>query len=142
MEALIVLWIKWTGLVKIKCKDFIDTVPIMPCQNVSWIMSFRIYGERRTQIPMSSTATIGHVQGSTIDRVYTDINIASNTKINNIMVSFSDHYTAISIYLLPQKLKLEEILATVIIPFYVSPSSTQLQRLLLFYLKQKQSLFT
>ena len=91
---------------------------------------------------MSSTATIGHVQGSTIDRVYTDINIASNTKINNIMVSFSDHYTAISIYLLPQKLKLEEILATVIIPFYVSPSSTQLQRLLLFYLKQKQSLFT
>ena len=81
-------------------------------------------------------------QGSTIDRVYTDINIANNTKINNIMVSFSDHYTAISIYRLPQKLRLEEILATVIIPFYVSPGSTQLQRLLLFYLKQKQSLFT
>ena len=44
-------------------------------------------------------------QGSTIDRVYTDINIANNTKINNIMVSFSDHYTAISIYSLPSKTK-------------------------------------
>ena len=32
-----------------------------------------------------------------IDRVYTDIKIASNTKINHIMVSFSDHYNAIFI---------------------------------------------
>ena len=33
---------------------------------------------------------------SKIDRFYTDINIAHNTKINYIMVSFTDHY-AISI---------------------------------------------
>ena len=30
LEALIVLRIKWTGRVKIKHKDFIDAVPIMP----------------------------------------------------------------------------------------------------------------
>ena len=34
---------------------------------------------------------------SRIDRVYTDIKIANNTKINNIMVSFTDHYNASSI---------------------------------------------
>ena len=30
--------------------------------------------------------------GSTIDRVYIDIKKASNTKINHIIVSFTDHY--------------------------------------------------
>ena len=34
---------------------------------------------------------------STIDRVYTDIKMASNIKINHIMVSFTDHYNAIFI---------------------------------------------
>ena len=34
---------------------------------------------------------------SRIDRVYTDIKIASNTEINHIMASFTDHYNAISI---------------------------------------------
>ena len=29
---------------------------------------------------------------SRIDRAYTDVNVASNTKINHIMVSFTDHY--------------------------------------------------
>ena len=33
---------------------------------------------------------------SRIERVYTDIKIASNTKINHIMVSFTDHYRFIS----------------------------------------------
>ena len=31
--------------------DFIDVVPIMPCQNTLWIMGSRIYAEGRTQIP-------------------------------------------------------------------------------------------
>ena len=31
---------------------------------------------------------------SRIDRVYIDIKIANNTKINHIMVSFADHYDA------------------------------------------------
>ena len=33
LEALIILWIKWTGMVEIKNKDFIDVIPINPCQN-------------------------------------------------------------------------------------------------------------
>ena len=53
------LWMKWAGMVKIKHKDFIDAVPIIPCQNSPWIMGLRIYGERRTQIPLISPATIG-----------------------------------------------------------------------------------
>ena len=59
MENLIVLWIKWTGMVKIKHKDYIDAVPIMPCQNSSYIMGLRINGEGRIQIYLSSSATIG-----------------------------------------------------------------------------------
>ena len=42
-----------------KQKDFIGVTPVMPCQNSSWIMGLRIYGEGRTQIPLSSPATIG-----------------------------------------------------------------------------------
>ena len=95
-----------TGVVKIKHKDFIGAVPIMPCLNSSWIMGLRIYGEGRTQIPLSSPATIGPLQGSRIDRVYTDIKIANNTKINHIMVSFTNHCNAISIDRLPSKTKI------------------------------------
>ena len=38
----IVLWIKWTGIVKMKHKYFIDAVPIMSCKNSSWRMGLRI----------------------------------------------------------------------------------------------------
>ena len=48
LQTLIVLWIKWTGMVEIKHKEFIDVVPIMPRQNSSWIMGSRIYREGRT----------------------------------------------------------------------------------------------
>ena len=40
---------------------------------------------------------------STIGTVHTDIKIASNTKINHIMVSFTDHYSAIFIDRFPSK---------------------------------------
>ena len=43
---------------------------------------------------------------STIDRVYTDIKMASNTKINHIMVFFTDHYNAIFIDRFPSKIKI------------------------------------
>ena len=43
-------------------------------------------------------------QGPRRDRVYTDIDtdikIAKKTKINHIMVSFTDHYNAISVNLI------------------------------------------
>ena len=42
---------------------------------------------------------------SRIDRFYIDIKIASNNKINDIMVSFSYHYNAIFIYRFPSKTK-------------------------------------
>ena len=43
---------------------------------------------------------------SRIDRVYTDVKIASNTSINRIMVSFTDHYNAIFIDRLPSQIKI------------------------------------
>ena len=45
-------------MVKITHKDFIGVVPIVPCENSSWIMGLRIYGEGKTQIPLSVPATI------------------------------------------------------------------------------------
>ena len=54
-----VLWIKCTGMLKMKHKDFIGAASVMSCQYSSWIMGLRIYGEGRTQIPLSSPATIG-----------------------------------------------------------------------------------
>ena len=38
--------------------------------------------------------------------IYTDIKIANNTKINRIMLSFTDYYNAISIDRLPSKTKI------------------------------------
>ena len=56
------------------------------------------------------------------------------------MVSFADPYNAISIDVdSPQKLKLEKIHGTLIILFYVSPSSPQLQRLFFFLLKTQKN---
>ena len=49
------------------------TVPIMPCLNSSWIMVLRIYGGGKTQIFLSSSATIGPLTRISIDKVYTDI---------------------------------------------------------------------
>ena len=40
---------------------------------------------------------------SKIDRVYTDKKVATNTKINHIMVSFTDHYNAIFTDRFPSK---------------------------------------
>ena len=58
-----------------------------------------------------------------------------HNKINHIMVSFTDHYNAILSTGSTQKLKLEKIHDTLLILFYVSQSSPQLQRLLFFLLK-------
>ena len=68
-----------------------------------------------------------------IDRIYTNIKIANDIKINHITVSFTNHYNAISIDRLLEKLKWENIHDTLVILFHLSPSSTQLQRLLFFY---------
>ena len=60
-------------MLKIKQKDFIGAVPIVPCESSSRKMGLRIYGEGRTQILPSSPAAIVLCQGFRIHRVYTDI---------------------------------------------------------------------
>ena len=94
-------------MVEIQHKDFIDVVPIIPCQKLSWIMDSRIYRERRTNISLGSPTTIELLFGrrSRIGSVYTDVTIASDTKINHIVVSFIDLYNAISRDRLPSKTK-------------------------------------
>ena len=58
------------GMVKIKHKDFIGAIPIMPCINSSWIMRLKIYGGGRTQVLPSSSATIGSLPKISVDRLY------------------------------------------------------------------------
>ena len=50
----------------------------------------------------------GHLPRIRIDSVYTNIKIDNNTKINHIMVSFTNYYNAISIDRLPSKTKTEK----------------------------------
>ena len=64
---------------------------------------------------------------SRMDRVYIDIKIANSLKINDIMLSFTNHYNAISLNRLSLKTKIGKIHVTLIILFYVNPSSLQLQ---------------
>ena len=99
-------------MVKTKRKDFIGAVTIMHCKNSSWIMGLRIYGEERTQISPSSHATIGPLpriqdrQGLYWYLYWYNNTIQYNTKINQIIVSFTDHYNAISVERLPWKIKI------------------------------------
>ena len=79
---------------------------------------------------------------STIDRVYTDKKIASHTKINHIMVFFTDHYNATFIDRFPPKTKIGKD------PWYFNNSPLckpefSLTRLFFFYSKHKtQPLFS
>ena len=136
-------------MVEIQDKDFIDVVPIIPCQNASWIIGSRIYRERKNHISLSLSTALDLLFGtrSRIDRVYTHIKIASNTKINHIMVSSNDLYNDISIDRLPSKSKIRndswyfnnflwwklEFSSTL---FDGSPSSPKLQRIGFSYLKK------
>ena len=54
LATFILLCIKWTGMVEIKHKEFIDVAPIMHCQNSSRIMGLRVYKKGKTLIYMSS----------------------------------------------------------------------------------------
>ena len=133
METLIVLWIECTEMVEIKHKEFIDVVPIVPCQNPLWIMDSRIYGEGRTQIPQFTCYDRSFGRRSTIDKVYADIKIANNIKINHIIISL---LIFVMLFLLtdsPQKLKLEKILDTLKTLSDVMPSFPQLQGIGFFY---------
>ena len=43
---------------EIKQKSFMDVVQIILYQNLLWIMGLSIYGERRTQNPLSPPVTV------------------------------------------------------------------------------------
>ena len=58
---------------------------------------------------MSLPATIGPLARIHDWQVYTDIKIANNTNINHIMVSFTDHYNAISFDRLPSNTKIGKV---------------------------------
>ena len=136
-------------MVEIQDKEFIDVVSIILFQNSSWIIGTRIYRKWRTHIFLSSSTALDFLFStrSRIDRVYTHIKIASNTKINHIMVSSTDLYNDISIDRLPSKSKIRndscyfnnslwwklEFSSTL---FDGSPSSPQLQRIGFSYLKK------
>ena len=62
---------------------------------------------------------------SRIDRVYTDMKIASNTKIDHTLVPLNDHYNAIFIDRFSWQTKIGKVHGTLIILFYVSVSSPQ-----------------
>ena len=66
---------------------------------------------RRRENPDSSESTRYDGSSGTrsrIDRVYTDTKMASNTKINHIIVSFSNHYNAIFINRFSSKTKIKK----------------------------------
>ena len=107
MEISIVLWTKWTGMKEIKHKNVIDVIPILPCLNSSWIMGWRICGERRTQISEFTCYDRSPGTRSRIDRVYTDKKIV-NTKINHKTISFSNHYNTLFIDRFPSKTEIEK----------------------------------
>ena len=116
-------------MMEIKRKDFADLLPVMPSQTSLWIMGSRIYGEGRTQIPEFTHYDRFSGTRSRIDRVYTDIKIVGNTKINQIMVCFTGLYNAIYIDRLRSKTKIRKIHETLIILFVASPSYPQLPRI-------------
>ena len=70
--------------------------------------------------PLKQDLALELWQGSRTHRVYTDIKIVDNTKINHIMVSFTDYYNAISIDTRPSNTKIGKIHGILIIIFYWS----------------------
>ena len=77
---------------------------------------------------------------SRMNRVYIDTTIANNTKINHIIVFFSDNYNPFSKKRnSSQKLKLGKTKSTLIIHFQVIRSSSQLQKIYFFIKNSKKS---
>ena len=77
------------------------------------------------------------------DRTYTDIEIASNTKINHRMVSLTDYFNTISIDRLPSKTKFGKNSWYINNSLLCMPEFSSTTENLLFYQKhEKQALFS
>ena len=103
MNALIVLWIKWTGMVEIKhklcrCRITYDLWKLIVDNGLD-----DLWGRENPDPSEFTRCDTSSGARSKIDRVYTDKKVATNTKINHIMVSFTDHYNAIFTDRFPSK---------------------------------------
>ena len=102
MEIIIVLWMKWTEAQKLyRCRLNYSLSKL--------IVDNRLEGLWRGKNSESSEFTRHNRSSgarSRIGRIYTDIKVANNIKINHIMIFFTDHYNAISIERLPSKIKI------------------------------------
>ena len=77
---------------------------------------------------------------SRIGRVYTDIKIANNTKINHKMISFSDHYNALLIDRLFSKTKIGKDLWHFNSSILKNKDFCSTTKNLLFFLKTKRTI--
>ena len=103
MNALIVLWIKWTGMVEIKhklcrCRFTYDLWKLIVDNGLD-----DLWGRENPDPSEFTRCDTSSGARSKIDRVYTHKKVATNTKINHIMVSFTDHYNAIFTDRFPSK---------------------------------------
>ena len=103
MNALTVLWIKWTGMVEIKhklcrCRFTYDLWKLIVDNGLD-----DLWGRENPDPSEFTRCDTSSGARSKIDRVYTDKKVATNTKINHIMVSFTDHYNAIFTDRFPSK---------------------------------------
>ena len=103
MNALIVLWIKWTGMMEIKhklcrCRFTYDLWKLIVDNGLD-----DLWGRENPDPSEFTRCDTSSGARSKIDRVYTDKKVATNTKINHIMVSFTDHYNAIFTDRFPSK---------------------------------------
>ena len=107
LEALIVLWMKYTEMVEILTQRLQRYGSNHPLSKLTVDNGFEDL-QRRNNPDSSKLTHHNRFSGtrSTINKVYTDIKIANSTKINHIMVSFTGHYNAISIDRLPSKSKI------------------------------------
>ena len=108
METLIALCIKWRWILEIKHR-------LYRCYS-NYALSKLIVENRLEDLwrrENQDSSELSHYDRSSgprfrIDRVYADIKIASNTKINHLIVSLTDHYNAIFIDRLPSQTKIGE----------------------------------
>ena len=101
LDTLIVLWIKWRNKTFYRCRFNYSLSKLNLDNEMEDLL--------RKENPDSSKFNRydrSSVTRSRISRVYTDIKIAINAKVNRIMVSFTNHYNAVFIDRFPSKTKI------------------------------------
>ena len=137
METVIVLWIKWRGMVEIKHR-------LYRC-NFNHALSKLIADNRLEDIWRRENPDIPEFTRYNrlkIVRVCTDIKIASSTQINHIMVSFSEDYNAIFIDRFASKTKIRKDSSYFSNSLLFKPEFSSTAKIFSFFIKNiKQPLF-